>query len=165
MIEAIIFVFRQKYVIRIAGKKPIFYFMKTLFTFLLVFTSVTAWAQQPNTTGTPQPADTNVIFTKVEVEPSFPGGEKEWNKYIHEQLKKDIRSLVDDWRSRGICEVQFIVDKDGSISDVEALTLQKSFLAKLTITAIKNGPKWIPASQNGRTVKAYRRQKVTFKVG
>jgi periplasmic protein TonB len=138
--------------------------MKIFFIFLLVFICTSVCAQPSDTTGKPEPADSNIIFTKVEVEASFPGGEMEWNKYINKQIEKNIPSLVDDWRSRGICIVQFIVDKDGSISEVKALTLQKSFLAKLTIAAIKNGPKWNPASQNGRTVKSYRRQKVTFKV-
>jgi periplasmic protein TonB len=139
--------------------------MKTFLTFLLVFTCCSAFAQPSDTTDNPQPDDINDIFTKVDVEASFPGGEMEWNRYIKKQIEKYIDELSRDRKSRGTCEVQFIVSKDGSLSYVEALTLKKSFLAKILIDAIKNGPKWNPASQNGRTVKAYRRQKVTFKVG
>ena len=49
----------------------------------------------------------------------------------------------------------------GRVSDVEATTMKKSRLAKIAIEAIENGPKWIPAQQNGKYVNAYRLQPVT----
>ncbi|MBX9783753.1 MAG: energy transducer TonB [Chitinophagaceae bacterium] len=102
-------------------------------------------------------------FQKVEVEASFPGGEAAWNKYIQSILEQNIDKLSKRKTNFGTCEVQFIVDKDGSVRYAEALTMQKSLLAELLIKAIKNGPKWTPAYQFGKTVKAWRRQKVTLK--
>jgi periplasmic protein TonB len=103
------------------------------------------------------------LFTKVDIEAQFPGGESNWNTYVQQTLEKKINKLVKDKNSFGTCEVQFIVAKDGSLSNIEALTLKNSLLAKLLIQALKTSPRWEPAEQNGRIVKAWRRQKVTFK--
>jgi periplasmic protein TonB len=61
-------------------------------------------------------------------------------------------------------EVRFIVRKDGRVTDamVFGTTVKGTKLAEIAIAAIENGPKWIPAMQNGRKVKAYRIQPVTL---
>ncbi len=105
--------------------------------------------------------DENQVFTKVEVEAQFPGGEAKWNQFVQREVEKNIDELTEDGQA-GTCEVQFIVDKEGNVSNVEALTLKGSVLARVATDAIKRGPKWIPAIQNGRQVKAYRRQKIRF---
>ena len=107
--------------------------------------------------------DENQVFTKVEVEAQFPGGEGKWNQYVQREVEKNIDDLVDDGQA-GTCEVQFIVDKEGNVSNVEALSMKGSMLAQVAVNAIKKGPKWIPAIQNGRQVKAWRRQKITFRL-
>jgi protein TonB len=60
--------------------------------------------------------------------------------------------------------VQFVVDKEGVPSDVRALTNFGYGMEEEAIRVIRKGPKWIPAIQNGRQVKAYRRQPITFRV-
>lgn len=107
--------------------------------------------------------DENTVFTKVEVEASFPGGDAAWSRFVQREVEKHIDELTDDGRS-GTCEVQFIVDKDGNVSNVEALTMKGTKLAEVAVNAIRKGPKWIPAIQNGRQVKAWRRQKITFRL-
>lgn len=103
------------------------------------------------------------VFVKVEKEASFPGGETAWVKYIKEQLNSNIGELQKDNKS-GTCVVQFIVDAEGNLSDITALTMQETKLAEISIEAIKKGPQWVPATQNGHIVKAYRRQPVSFKL-
>lgn len=102
------------------------------------------------------------IFQKVEIEAYFPGGDQAWNKYILQKITTNIDKLVKK-KSYGTCEVQFIVDTNGTVLTIEALTLKNSFLAKVLVNAIKEGPKWVPAIINGKPVKAWRRQKVTFR--
>jgi protein TonB len=109
------------------------------------------------------PIDENQIFTKVEVEAQFPGGEDKWNKYVYNAIMRSIDDLVDDGQA-GTVEVQFIVDKEGNVSSVEAMNMKGSVLARVATDAIKRGPKWVPAIQNGRQVKAWRRQKITFRL-
>ena len=57
---------------------------------------------------------------------------------------------------------QFIVHKDGSLSDVKTLTNHGYGMEEEVIRLIKRGPKWEPAEQNGHKVTSYRRQPVTF---
>jgi periplasmic protein TonB len=60
--------------------------------------------------------------------------------------------------------VQFIVGYDGTISNIEATTNHGYGMEKEVIRVIRKCPKWIPAEQHGRKVKAYRRLPVTFLV-
>ena len=107
--------------------------------------------------------DDDKIFTKAEVEASFPGGEKAWTKYITKVITEHIKDLAAENKS-GTCIVKFIVHADGTVTDVRATTMQQTKLAEITINAISKGPKWIPAMQNGRVVPAYREQPVTFTI-
>jgi N-acetylmuramoyl-L-alanine amidase len=102
-------------------------------------------------------------FYKVEEEAKFPGGEGEWSKYISSKLYKEVDALTKANKS-GTCVVQFIVDTEGNISDVKAVTMQGTKLSEIAIDAVKKGPKWVPATQNGKKVKAYRKQPVTFHI-
>ncbi len=107
--------------------------------------------------------DDNKVFTKVEIEAKFPGGDAAWGDYVKKAIITHMDELQEDGKS-GTCEVQFIVDKDGNVSDVQALTMQGSKLAEIAVNVIRRGPKWEAAQQNGRKVKAFRRQKITFQM-
>ncbi|MCC6288902.1 MAG: energy transducer TonB [Chitinophagaceae bacterium] len=111
----------------------------------------------------PKVEDDDKVFQKVEIEAQFPGGEGAWTKYISREINRYIDELQEAGKA-GTCLVQFIVDRDGNISDVEALTMKGTKLAEICVNAIKKGPKWTPAEQNGRKVKAYRKQPVTFQI-
>lgn len=100
------------------------------------------------------------IFTKVEIEPEFPGGRQAWVKYISGKVQQISDSLTE--KDFGTCVVKFIVGIDGSVRNIEATTMKETILAKLSVDAIKNGPNWIPAKQNGLVVEAYRLQPVTL---
>ena len=101
------------------------------------------------------------VFTKVEVDAQFPGGPQAWQKYIVRKIQESIDSFKNE--DYGTCVVRFIVNTDGTVSDVQATTMKGTLLAKLSVDAIKSGPKWVPASQNGHVVAAYRLQPVTLK--
>lgn len=119
-----------------------------------------------------EPEGTNVVFSpvsdkksdeplvKVEIDASFPGGNEAWRKY----LEKAVLSASDDFSDAdyGSVIVKFVVDVDGKVSDVHALNMKGSKLAEIAVNAIRRGPKWIPAQQNGRLVKAWRLQPVTL---
>lgn len=107
--------------------------------------------------------DEDKVFTKVEIEASFPGGEGGWTRYVTKAIQSNIDDLTEAGES-GTCRVRFIVSKDGSVSDVEALTMKNSKLATIAVNAIRKGPHWTPAQQNGRMVNAYREQPVTFTI-
>jgi N-acetylmuramoyl-L-alanine amidase len=101
------------------------------------------------------------VFIKVENEAQFPGGDDGWRKYLGQSLNANV-AVNEGWKA-GTYKVivQFVTDKEGNISNVKALTYEKSKTAAECVRVIKDGPKWIPATQNGHKVIAYRRQPIT----
>src|SRR6187549_2601322 len=98
------------------------------------------------------------------VDESFKGGERAWRKYLENNLDPNVP--VENGASEGTYTVivQFIVDKEGKISDVKAISNHGHGMEEEAIKVIKKGPDWVPAIQNGRQVKAYRKQPITFVV-
>lgn len=98
------------------------------------------------------------IFTKTERPAAYPGGDTALRSAVFAELGHNRRSLRRDGdRSTGECVVQFIVHRDGSVTDVEALTLRGSRFAEVLVDFIRKGPHWVPAWQNGRSVNAFHR--------
>ena len=112
----------------------------------------------------PKVEDENKIFEKVEVEASFPGGDAGWRRFLERNVKGQVASDNGAPAGSYTVVVQFIVAKSGSISDVKALTSHGYGMEDEAVRAIRRGPKWVPAIQNGRNVNAYRKQPITFVV-
>jgi len=115
-------------------------------------------------TEAPKSNDEDKIFTKVENEAAFPGGETAWRRFLEKNL--NASTPIDNGAPEGSYKVivRFIVSKDGSISDVQAESKYGYGMEDEAVKVIKRGPKWTPALQNGRHVNAYRRQPITFVV-
>ena len=76
----------------------------------------------------------------------FPGGDSAWKKYVEQHLvypKKGKRKKI-NWVV--VVVVQFIVDKDGYIADVEALTGPEAF-RQSAVAVVKKSPKWLPRAE------------------
>lgn len=106
-------------------------------------------------------SSTDKVYTKTQVEPTFPGGDYSWRKYITKIIGTHIDELLDEGKA-GTCRVRFFVDVDGTITDIVVLSMQGTKLAGFVVDAIKKGPKWIPGQLNGQSVVAYKEQPVTF---
>lgn len=104
--------------------------------------------------------DPDKIFTKVEIEATFPGGPSAWQRYVTRAITAEQDEFTES--DYGTCVVRFVVDRNGIVSDVQATTMKGSKLAEVAVNAIRKGPKWNPAQQNGRQVNAYRLQPVTL---
>ena len=104
------------------------------------------------------------IFEKVEIEATFPGGDDAWRKYLERTLNASVP--VDHGAPAGTYTVivQFVVGRDGNISDVKALTHHGYGMEQEVVRVIQRGPKWLSAIQDGRQVRAYRKQPVTFSI-
>lgn len=107
---------------------------------------------------TPKESD---IFTTVEIDAKFDGN---WIKFLERNLNAQVP--IDNNAPPGKYTVilQFVVDVDGTISDIKALNNPGYGLDEEAIRVIKKSKKWEPAIQNGRQVKAYRKQPITFLV-
>ena len=103
-------------------------------------------------------------FKTVQVEAKFPGGNGAWQKYLERNLNSS--APVDNGAPAGnyTVVVSFLVDKEGNISEVQALNDPGYGTADEAVRVIKKGPKWTPALQNGRNVIYRQKQSVTFQV-
>ena len=108
--------------------------------------------------------DQRKIFIKLEQHASFPGGQSSWLAYLNRVFQKNGNALMENKNNEGTCQVRFIVNIDGSVNDVQAITMNGTELANIAINAIKKGPNWIPGKQNGHTVNSFVTVPVTFKL-
>lgn len=106
--------------------------------------------------------DENKIYERVETGASFPGGLSAWQTYIEKNLATG--GPFENGAPKGLYKVyvQFVVHKDGSVSDVKALTAHGYGMEEEAVRVIRRGPRWNPATQNGRTVNAYHKMPITF---
>lgn len=108
---------------------------------------------------------TDSLFTRKEiVDASFPGGTEAWRRFLERNLDGDVPIRNGARSGQATAVVQFVVSTDGSISDIKALTNHGFGIEEEAIRVIKRSGKWIPATQYGRPVKAYRKQPITFSI-
>lgn len=98
-------------------------------------------------------SESNKIFNgdDVDQQPSFPGGTNAFNTFIVSNLKYPVVAQENGIQGRVV--VKFIVEKDGSISNVEVDRSVDPSLDNEAMRVIKNMPKWIPGQINGKAVK------------
>jgi hypothetical protein len=125
-----------------------------LFAGLIFFTCIGAKAQVLE----------DSVRTKVEIEASFPGGDAVWRRYLTLSLNSDVALNNHAPPGTYTVVIQFIVSKDGTITDVKPLTNHGFGMEDEVVRVIGKGPLWNPAIQGGKLVKAYRKQPVTFQV-
>lgn len=104
----------------------------------------------------------NVIFQVVETMPTFPGGDANLFKFLSNNVKYPVIAQENGIQGRVIC--QFVVNKDGSIVDVEVVRSVDSSLDKEAIRVIKSMPKWSPGKQRGKPVRVKYTLPVNFKL-
>jgi len=105
--------------------------------------------------------DWDRTFTKVEIESEYPGGSPAWQRYLNKTLRYPQEAI--DNEIQGTVVIQFIVDKEGNVSDVEAVSGPEELRAE-AIRVIKKSGTWTPAEQNGRKVKSYKKQPIVFRL-
>lgn len=79
------------------------------------------------------------------------------NTHLH-YPDKAVRKNIE-----GTVILQFIVEKDGSVTHLQAVSGDK-LLREAALKAMVQSPKWKPAFQNGRAVRSYKKQPVVFKL-
>lgn len=105
--------------------------------------------------------DYDQIFNKVEIESNYPGGAAAWQRYLLKTIRYPQEAM--DNEIQGSVVVQFIVDKTGTVSEVEAVSGPQE-LRDEAVRVIKRSGKWTPAIQNGRQVKSYKKQPIMFRL-
>ncbi len=103
-----------------------------------------------------------VIYQTVEQMPQFPGGDAELMKYLSSNIKYPQAALENNIEGRVI--VQFVVDKNGSVSGVQVLRGLDRLCDQEAVRVVESMPQWIPGKHNGIAVAVYYRVPVTFKI-
>lgn len=113
-------------------------------------------------TSTAQTKKNDMVFDVVEVMPQFPGGQIAMLKYIMENMKYPEQAMKEGIQGR--VAVRFIVEKDGSISDVKPILSVHPLLNKEAVRVVESMPKWTPGKQNGKPVRVRFNLPVMFKL-
>lgn len=124
-----------------------------LMMFVLLFSFMTSTAQTKKN---------NMVFDVVEVMPQYPGGQIAMLKYIMENIKYPEQAMKEGIQGR--VTVRFIVEKDGSISDVKPVLSVHPLLNKEAVRVVKSMPKWSPGKHNGKPVRVRFNLPVMFKL-
>jgi protein TonB len=103
------------------------------------------------------------IVDFAEQDPTFPGGDKAMMEFIQSNIIYPDSSIVRD--EQGTVYVQFVVNVDGSISDVAILRGVSPLLDAEAIRVISIMPKWNPASNAGKFVRVRYQLPIKFQIG
>jgi protein TonB len=102
------------------------------------------------------------VFDVVEQMPSFPGGPSALMQYLSSNIKYPVVAEENGVQGRVVCT--FVVEKDGSITDVRVVKSVDPSLDKEAMRVVKGMPKWIPGKQNGSAVRVKYTVPVTFRL-
>ena len=108
--------------------------------------------------------DTAIVFTRAEKEPQFSDDAKAFYRFLVKNMKPEVP--VNNGAPVGQYKVviRFIVEMDGSVTDIKAQTKHGYGMEAECIRMIELSGKWIPAKQNGRIVRCYKEQPFVFVV-
>ena len=106
--------------------------------------------------------DLEIILEEIDDSAEFPGGRNGLSKYLSENMR--YPQQAQNLGIEGIVYVQFVIEKDGSISNVKVLKGIGAGCDAEAKRVIKESPKWIPASDDGQPVQQEVLQKIAFKL-
>lgn len=129
--------------------------MKKILT--LIFFCVFAFAKAQNNDN-----DSKEPLVVVEKMPEFPGGFTEMTKYLQKKVK--YPKIARRNRIQGKVILRFIIEADGSVSNVSVLQSVSPELDDEAVRVIKGMPKWQPGWQGGKFVRVYFNIPISFKL-
>ena len=110
----------------------------------------------------PKPEVSNKVFDVVEEMPSFPGGQGALMSFLSSNIKYPVVAQENGVQGRVI--VGFVVERDGSITDVKVMRSVDPSLDREAQRVVKSMPKWKPGKQNGSAVRVKYTVPVVFRL-
>ena len=110
----------------------------------------------------PEEVEEEEIFMRVEKAPSFPGGQKAMMEYLMKNIKYPAACQEAGIQGRVI--VSFVVNKDGTIQNVEVIRGVHEKLDAEAVRVVKSMPAWSPGEQQGRKVRSKFQLPVFFRL-
>lgn len=102
----------------------------------------------------------DVIFTVVEDQPSFPGGEEARIRYLTDNLR--YPQMAREAGIQGTVFVTFVVERDGSVTDVRVLRGIGGGCDEEAVRVVRNMPRWQPGRQRGQPVRVQFNMPIRF---
>ncbi len=102
------------------------------------------------------------IFTVVEQMPMYPGGDAALMGYLRDNIHYPTVAAENGMQGRVV--VGFVVERDGSITDVKVLRSVDPSLDREAMRVVKSMPRWTPGKQNGSAVRVKYQVPVTFRL-
>lgn len=106
--------------------------------------------------------ENNAPLTIVEQMPAFPGGNAALMQYLAKNVKYPMIAIETGVSGRVV--ISFVVERDGSISNVKVMKSVDASLDKEAMRVVSAMPKWIPGRQNGNTVRVKYQVPVSFRL-
>jgi protein TonB len=104
--------------------------------------------------------DGDKIFNAVEINPQFPGGEAAFGKFLRDHIR--YPAVAKENNVTGRVFIQFVVERDGSLTDLKVLRDPGSGLGDEALRVLKISPHWTPGIQNGKPVRVQYTVPVNF---
>jgi tonB family C-terminal domain len=102
---------------------------------------------------TPQKEEEAPIYSVVEQQAQFPGGEAALLAYVAKNIK--YPAIAVEQEIQGTVQLRFVVEANGSIGDVQVIKSLESHCDKEAIRVVKSLPRFIPGKQQGRPVRVW----------
>ena len=102
---------------------------------------------------TPQKEEEAPIYSVVEQQAQFPGGEAALLAYVAKNIK--YPAIAVEQEIQGTVQLRFVVEANGSIGDVQVVKSLESHCDKEAIRVVKSLPRLIPGKQQGRPVRVW----------
>lgn len=119
-------------------------------------------ADEPVKPAEEKPEVENKVFEVVEQMPSFPGGPAALTKYLSDNIKYPVVAQENGVQGRVV--VSFVVERDGSITDVKVARSVDPSLDREAMRVVRSMPHWIPGKQNGSAVRVKYNVPVSFRL-
>lgn len=127
--------------------------MKYIFLIVSLLHTVLSYSQENNG---------NPTGKYIETMPEFPGGQQELMHYLQKSLR--YPRIARELNVQGKVVTQFVINEDGSISDISILSSPGCGCDEEAIRVIQSMPKWKPGTQQGAPVKVYFKLPLVFKM-
>ena len=121
-----------------------------------------AVATPPPPPPAPKPEVSNKVFDVVEEMPSFPGGTGALMSFLNSNIKYPVVAQENGVQGRVI--VGFVVERDGSITDVKVMRSVDPSLDREAQRVVRAMPRWKPGKQNGSAVRVKYTVPVVFRL-
>ena len=105
--------------------------------------------------------DNNVYSSAgIEVQPEFPGSSAGWKKYVERNYR--LPEVEQDLKGRVF--VEFVVEKDGSLTDIKVIRDLGFGTGAEAVRMLKNAPRWKPGIQNGKSIRVRYTQAIMLEI-